>query len=46
MDRFASIYFDPKATQDKLFAALAPVVDRYKAAQAARAAKEFRKLPQ
>ena len=27
------IYFDPKATQDKLYAALAPVVDRYKAAE-------------
>src|SRR5712692_229830 len=29
VNRFASIYFDPKGTQDKLYAALAPVVDRY-----------------
>ncbi len=29
--RFANIYFDPKGTQDKLHAALAPVVDRYRA---------------
>ena len=28
---FALIYFNPKATQDKLHAALAPIVDRYKA---------------
>lgn len=32
VERFANIYFDPKATQDKLYAALAPVVDRYKEA--------------
>ncbi len=29
IDRFAKVYFDPKATQDQLYAALAPVVDRY-----------------
>src|SRR5258707_704138 len=32
MEKFAAIYFDPKGTQDKLQAALAPVVDRYKEA--------------
>ncbi len=30
VEKFAAIYFDPKGTQDKLAAALAPVVDRYK----------------
>jgi type I restriction enzyme, R subunit len=30
VEKFAAIYFDAKATQDKLQAALAPVVDRYK----------------
>ena len=30
VQKFAAIYFDPKGTQDKLQAALAPVVDRYK----------------
>lgn len=30
IDRFAGFYFDPKATQDKLLAALDPVVTRYK----------------
>ena len=30
IQKFAAIYFDPKGTQDKLQAALAPVVDRYK----------------
>jgi type I restriction enzyme, R subunit len=29
INRFATIYFDPKGTQDKLNAALAPVVERY-----------------
>uniref|UniRef100_A0A7V4G6J3 Type I restriction endonuclease subunit R n=1 Tax=Desulfobacca acetoxidans TaxID=60893 RepID=A0A7V4G6J3_9BACT len=29
IDRFAQIYFNPKATQDKLHAALAPAVDRF-----------------
>jgi type I restriction enzyme R subunit len=29
VDRFARIYFNPKATQDRLYAALAPVVDRF-----------------
>lgn len=32
VDRFAEIYFSPKGTQDRLFAALQPTVDRYKAA--------------
>lgn len=32
VNQFATIYFDPKATQDKLHAALTPIVDRYKAA--------------
>ncbi len=32
VNQFAKIYFDPKATQDKLHAALSPVVDRFKAA--------------
>jgi type I restriction enzyme R subunit len=32
VDCFAQIYFNPEATQDKLHAALQPVVDRYKAA--------------
>jgi type I restriction enzyme R subunit len=30
VDLFASLYFDPKATQDKLFAALDPILQRYK----------------
>lgn len=30
VEKFATIYFDPKGTQDKLQAVLAPVVDRYK----------------
>jgi len=29
VNRFAEIYFDPRGTQDKLYAALAPVVARY-----------------
>src|SRR3989440_2947201 len=32
INRFAAIFFDPKATQDKLYAALAPIVDRYEEA--------------
>ena len=28
---FAKVYFDPKATQDRLYAVLAPVVERFKA---------------
>ena len=28
MEAFARVYFDPKATQDRLYSALAPVVDR------------------
>ena len=32
VERFAGIYFDPKATQESLHAALAPVVERYEAA--------------
>ena len=31
VNKFAAIYFDPKGTQDKLQAALAPITDRYKA---------------
>jgi len=31
IDAFARRYFDPKATQDELYALLAPSVDRYKA---------------
>jgi len=31
VDGFAKIYFDPKMTQDRLYAALAPVVERFKA---------------
>jgi type I restriction enzyme R subunit len=30
IDTFAAIFFDPKATPDKLYAALAPCVDRFK----------------
>ncbi len=32
VNRFAMMYFDPKGTQDKLYAVLAPVVDRYEEA--------------
>jgi len=32
VNRFAEVYFNPKGTQDKLHAALAPAVERYKAA--------------
>lgn len=32
IERFAGIYFDPKGTQEKLHAALAPVVERFKEA--------------
>src|SRR6266849_5672819 len=28
VNRFAKVYFDPKATQDELYAVLTPVVDR------------------
>jgi type I restriction enzyme R subunit len=31
VDAFAKVYFDPKATQDRLYAVLAPVVDRFQA---------------
>lgn len=31
VDNFARIYYDPKATQDKLHAILVPVIDRYQA---------------
>jgi type I restriction enzyme, R subunit len=31
---FARIYYDPKATQDQLYAALAPIVERFKAVSA------------
>lgn len=40
---FAGVYFDPRATQDKLHAALAPVVDRYKDADEEER-QEFRSL--
>jgi len=30
VDEYARVYFDPKATQDRLYAVLAPVVDRFK----------------
>jgi hypothetical protein len=29
VEAFAKVYFDPKATQDRLYAALAPVVERF-----------------
>jgi type I restriction enzyme R subunit len=29
VDRFAAAYFDPKATQDQLYAVLAPLLDRF-----------------
>jgi type I restriction enzyme R subunit len=32
VNRFAEVYFNPKGTQDKLHAALAPAVERYKEA--------------
>jgi type I restriction enzyme, R subunit len=31
VDGFAKVYFDPKATQDRLHAVLAPMVERFKA---------------
>ena len=31
VDGFAKVYFDPKATQDRLYAVLAPLVDRFEA---------------
>ncbi len=31
VDGFAKVYFDPKATQDRLYAVLAPVVERFQA---------------
>jgi type I restriction enzyme R subunit len=31
VEAFAKVYFDPRATQDRLYALLAPSVDRYKA---------------
>jgi len=31
VDSFAKIYFDPKATQDRLYALLAPLVERFRA---------------
>ncbi len=30
VDSFAKVYFDPKVTQDRLYAALAPVVERFR----------------
>jgi type I restriction enzyme, R subunit len=32
VNRFAALYFDKKGTQDKLYAALAPIVERFQAA--------------
>jgi type I restriction enzyme R subunit len=32
VDRFATLYYTPRSTQDKLHAALAPIVERYMAA--------------
>lgn len=43
LNAFARVFFDPKATQDKLHAALVPAVDRYKEADA-EGRKEFRSL--
>jgi type I restriction enzyme R subunit len=31
VEAFAKVYFDPKATQDRLYVALAPVVERFRA---------------
>src|SRR5439155_12761934 len=31
VDGFAKVYFDPRATQDRLYAVLAPVVERFRA---------------
>jgi type I restriction enzyme R subunit len=31
VEAFAKVYFDPKATQDRLYAVLAPVVERFRA---------------
>src|SRR5258708_37019941 len=31
VDAFARVYYDPKATQDRLYAALGPVVERFRA---------------
>ena len=33
LDNFTKIYFNPKATQDKIYAALSPVVDRFEEAE-------------
>jgi type I restriction enzyme R subunit len=33
LDNFIKIYFNPKATQDKIYAALSPVVDRFNEAE-------------
>ncbi|MBI4677160.1 MAG: type I restriction endonuclease subunit R [Elusimicrobia bacterium] len=33
VERFASVWFDPKATQEKLHSALVPVVDRFRDAE-------------
>ena len=30
VDRFAKLYFDPKATQDQLYSMLAPIVERFR----------------
>ena len=39
VDAFARVYFDPKATQDQLYAVLAPVVERFRELSAGRAAR-------
>lgn len=41
LERFALVYFNPKSTQDKLYQALNPVVDRYQKAYAEEQ-REFR----
>lgn len=43
LNLFAKVYFDPRGSQDKLHAALVPVVDRYKEAEDAEKV-EFRSL--
>ncbi len=42
VEKFATIYYDPKATQDRLHAALTPIVERYEEAEEQEQA-DFRK---
>lgn len=42
IESFAKIYFDRKATQDELYAALAPVVERFKALSSEEEKQDFR----